>query len=130
LVERQSGLGENVSALLAFIDEVDAAVSGLFVVEAEFGDGLADGLFGGAFDLDEGGQVGPGVEVVGDVAELPFFAVVLLVPDLAEPCGFEEFGGLVEVVDLDFDLGGAVDGGGVADLLEGEGGLASFISEA
>ena len=67
---------------------------------------------------------------MGDVAELPFLAVVLLVPDLAQTQGAEEFGGLVEVADLDFDLGGAVDGGGVADLLEGEGGRAALVPEA
>jgi hypothetical protein len=118
--EEEGGFAEDVAVLLGLVEEVDVAVAGLGVVEAE-----------GAVawrTASSGGEVRPGVEVVGDVAELPFLAVVLLVADLSEAeCG-EEFGGGGEVVDL--DLGGAVDAGGVGDLLEGEGGLAAFVAEA
>jgi hypothetical protein len=46
-----------------FVDLIDAAEPRLGVVESKRGGGLADGGYLGAFDLNEGRQAGPGVEI-------------------------------------------------------------------
>lgn len=69
--EEETGLGENVAPCFALVDFVHAAEPGLGVVQFEKSGGLADRGLVRSFDLDESGQVRPGVEVEGDLSQAP-----------------------------------------------------------
>ena len=87
---------------------------------------VADGGFGGAFDFEEGAEVGEGVEFDEAVGEAPGVAVLFEKKELLESEGLQEGEDLIGRSEVEVEGFAGAEAGGGGGTLEGEEGRGDF----